>query len=156
MTWTIIFALIFAGLVFLVLEILVIPGTALVGVVGFVMLVFGIYEAYNVYGATAGHLTLLATLVLTVVSLYLSLKSKTWRRMALNRNIDGRMNEVDEELIHTGDVGRSSSRLAPMGKALINDSLVEVQSITGFIDEEVDIVVVKVSSNKILVKPKEK
>lgn len=154
MSWTVIVALIVVGLLFLVLEILVIPGTAIIGIGGFAMVVFGIFEAYNVYGTTAGHYTLAATIVLTVLTLYLSLKSKTWTRMSLNKNVDGRVNVVDEQKIHLGDEGKTSSRLNPMGKALISGLLVEVQSMSGFIDQEVDITVVKVSKNKIWVKPK--
>jgi membrane-bound ClpP family serine protease len=152
MSWTIIIALILVGLLFLVLEILVIPGTALVGLLGFGLVVFGIYESYHAFGTMAGHFTLVATILATVGTLYFSLKSKTWKRMALNRNIDGKMNVVDEELIHQGDKGRTVSRLAPMGKALINGSIVEVQSLSGFIDEEKEIMVVKVTPNKITVK----
>ncbi|MBE0640978.1 MAG: hypothetical protein IH599_03015 [Bacteroidales bacterium] len=152
MSWTIIIALILVGLLFLALEILVIPGTALVGIVGFAMVAFGIYESYHAFGTVAGHYTLIATILATVATLYFSLKSKTWKRMALNRNIEGRMNVVDEELIHSGDQGRTISRLAPMGKALINGSIVEVQSLGGFIDEEREITVVKVTQNKIMVK----
>lgn len=154
MTWTVIIALIVVGLLFLVLEILVIPGTAIIGLGGFAMLVFGIFEAYHVYGTTAGHLTLLATLILTVVFLYFSLKSKTWGRMMLSKNVDGKVNQVDVQHIHIGDVGRSSSRLAPMGKAFIGDTLVEVQSLSGFVDQDTEIVVVKINANKIWVKPK--
>lgn len=154
MSWTIIVSLIFIGLLFLVLEVLVIPGTGLVGIAGFGMLVFGIYESYHIYGANAGHITLAASVVLTVLALYFSLKSKTWDRMMLSKNIDGKVNVIDEQNIRLGDEGITSSRLAPMGKALINGSLVEVQSQSGFVDENVEIVVVKVSTNKILVKTK--
>ncbi|HRZ78135.1 MAG TPA: NfeD family protein [Bacteroidales bacterium] len=153
MSWTIIIALILAGLLFLVLEILVIPGTGVVGIAGFALVVFGIFESYHAFGTTAGHYTLITTILATVGALYFSLKSKTWKRLALNKNIEGKMNVVDEESIHPGDRGRTISRLAPMGKAMINGAIVEVQSLTGFVDEEKEVTVVKVSSHKILVKP---
>ena len=154
MSWTVIIALIVVGLLFLVLEILVIPGTAIIGLGGFAMLVFGIFEAYNLYGTTAGNYTLLATIVLTILLLYFSLKSKTWKRMMLSKNVDGKVNQVDVQHIHVGDSGRASSRLAPMGKAFIGDQLVEVQSLSGFVDQDTEIVVVKINANKIWVKPK--
>jgi membrane-bound ClpP family serine protease len=154
MSWTVIVALIVVGLLFLVLEILVIPGTAIIGLGGFVMIVFGIVETYHIYGTTAGHYTLAATIVLTILLLYFSLKSRTWKRMMLSKNVDGRVNQVDVETIHIGDTGRSSSRLAPIGKAFIGDKLVEVQSMSGFVDQDTEIVVVKINANKIWVKPK--
>jgi len=154
MSWTVIVALIIVGLLFLVLEILVIPGTAVVGLAGFAMVAFGIYESYHVYGSVAGHYTLAATIILTIIALYVSLKSKTWDRISLSKNIDGKVNVVDVQLIHSGDTGTTVSRLAPMGKALINGQMVEVQSAGGFLDEGMEIIVTKVSSNKILVKQK--
>ncbi len=154
MPWTLILALILVGLLFLILEILVVPGTTVVGIAGFAMLVFGIYETYALYGTTAGHLVLAGTVVATVLVLYFSLKSRTWKRMMLSKNIDGKVNVVDEQSIHTGDTGQSISRLAPAGKALINGVITEVHSMEGFLDENVDIEVVRIDHSRIIVKRK--
>jgi len=154
MPWTLILALIVVGLLFLILEILVVPGTTVVGIAGFAMLVFGIYETYALYGTTAGHLVLAGTVVATVLVLYFSLKSRTWKRMMLSKNIDGKVNVVDEQSIHTGDIGQSISRLAPAGKALINGVITEVHSMEGFLDENVDIEVVRIDHSRIIVKRK--
>lgn len=154
MPWTLILALIIVGLLFLILEILVVPGTTIVGIAGFAMLVFGIWESYALYGSTTGHLVLAGTVLSTILVLYFSLKSRTWRRMMLTRNIDSRVNVVDEQLIHPGDSGQAVSRLAPAGKALINGILVEVHSIDGFLDENTHLVVTRVDHSRIIVKQK--
>jgi membrane-bound ClpP family serine protease len=44
--------------------------------------------------------------------------------------------------------------LAPIGKAMINDKMVEAKSITGFIDENTEIVIVKIQNTNVVVKPK--
>lgn len=154
MPWTLILALIIVGLLFLVLEILVVPGTTVVGIAGFAMLVFGIFEAYSIYGSTVGHIVLGSTVLATIIVLYLSLKSKTWRRMMLTKNIDSRVNVVDEQAVKPGDSGITISRLAPAGKARINGTIVEVQSLDGFVDENSEIVVLRVDHSRIIVKRK--
>jgi len=151
MTWTIIGVLIAVGFLFLLLEVLVLPGTNIAGVLGFVLLAVGIWQAFAVYGGMAGTITLLVTLVLSFITLYFALKSKTWKRAALSKNIDSRVNLVDEK-IKAGDRGKTISRLAPMGKAEFRGEFVEVKTMSQFIDPGVDIEIVKIENNQIIVK----
>ncbi|MBE0639944.1 MAG: hypothetical protein IH598_15610 [Bacteroidales bacterium] len=152
MSWTIILVLIIVGLLFLVLEILVIPGTTVVGVAGFAMIFIGIWQSYVIHGTTTGHLVLTGTIVSTVVTLVLSLRSRTWKKVMLDSSIDSRVNEIEVDSIKVGDVGKAISRIVPMGKALINDKYFEVTSTGELIDQETEIKVVKIDGNKIFVK----
>lgn len=152
MTWTIIIVLIGIGFLFLLLEVLVLPGTNIAGVLGFVLLAIGIWQAFAVYGGLAGTVTLMITLVLSGVVLYFALKSRTWKRAALNKNIDSRVNVIDLEKIKTGDHGKTISRLVPMGKAEINGEYYEVKALSQFIDPGSDIEIVKIENNQIIVK----
>jgi membrane-bound ClpP family serine protease len=152
MTWTIIAVLIAVGFLFLLLEILVLPGTNIAGVVGFVLLAIGIWQAYAVYGGMAGTITLLATLLLSGLTLYYALKSRTWDKAALHKNIDSRVNVVDTEKIKAGDKGKTVSRLAPMGKAEFGEEYYEVNAMGQFIDPGTEIEVVKIENNQITVK----
>ncbi len=154
MTWSIIITLIIAGLIFLVLEILVIPGTTVIGVVGFILLIISIWGAYTYQGTVYGHYTLAATFILTFIALYFSLRSKTWKKLALNNEIDSKVNVIDENAIKQGDTGITVSRLAPMGNAQINGDIYEVATHGDFIDQEKEIIVIKVEKNKIIVKLK--
>jgi len=154
MTWTIIIILILVGLLFLILEVVVIPGTTVVGIVGFVLMIVAVWQTYVVYGSTSGHLVLGGTLVLTLVGLRFALRSKTWDKVMLKSNIESRANIIPEGSIKVGDVGKSTSRIVPTGKALINDEYFEVCSSGEFIDPEIEIEVVKIEHNKIFVKIK--
>ncbi|MBU2649998.1 MAG: hypothetical protein KKA81_03610 [Bacteroidetes bacterium] len=154
MVWLIIRILIFIGLAFLVLEILVIPGTGIAGILGFALMGVGIWQAYHVYGSTAGHLTLAGTFILSFVTLFLSLRSKTWKRISLKREIDSRVNVIDEMKIHPGDEGKTTSRLAPMGKAFINGDFYEVSTTGEYLEQGTEIIVEKIDWNKIYVKRK--
>lgn len=152
MTWTIIGVLIAVGFLFLLLEVLVLPGTNIAGVLGFILLAIGIWQAFAVYGGLAGTITLLVTLLLSGVTLYYALKSRTWKKAALNKNIDSKVNLIDTEKIKPGDKGKTISRLAPMGKAEFAGEFVEVTTMSQFMDPGVDIEIVKIENNQIIVK----
>jgi membrane-bound ClpP family serine protease len=154
MTWTIIAVLIIVGFLFLLLEILVLPGTNIAGVLGFILIAIGVWQSFVVFGNLAGGITLAATVVLSIIALYYSLKSKTWQRAALNKEINSKVNLVDLEKIKVGDKGKTISRLAPMGKARINGEYYEVKTQGEFIDENVNIEIIKIDINKITVTKK--
>ncbi len=154
MFWLVIVVLILIGLMFLVLEILVIPGVGIAGLIGFVLIAIGIWQTYAVYGAESGHYALAGTIVLTILTLVLSLRSKTWGKVMLKTEIDGKVNVIDELRIHPGDEGKAVSRLVPAGKALIKGEFYEVRTNGTFLDQDTLIVVEKIEENKIIVKQK--
>jgi membrane-bound ClpP family serine protease len=97
----------------------------------------------------------LGTVVATVLTLVFALRSKTWRRFKLNASISSTVEgRIEEGQIKPGDSGIAISRLAPMGKARINEMVVEAKSQGDFIDQKSEIVVVKIEDNKVIVKPK--
>jgi membrane-bound ClpP family serine protease len=154
MTWIIVLSLIVVGIIFLLLEILVVPGTTLVGLIGLAMLIAGVVISFNHYGTQVGVMTLITTLIFSLVSIAFALKSNTWKKAMLWSELDGKVNVIDVEKVVVGDEGITISRLNPMGKALIRDDYYEVSSKDNLISENTPIVVVKVEGNKIIVKPK--
>jgi membrane-bound ClpP family serine protease len=155
MFWLVILTLILIGLAFLLLEILVIPGTGVAGIIGFILLGVGVWQAYSYYDTVTGHWVLAGTIAGTVGILALALRSRTWRRIMLKSEIDSRVNILDEDHLKRGDVGRSISRLAPTGKAIFNNEYVEVRTMGEFLDPGVDLVIEKIEDHKIYVKLKE-
>lgn len=151
MNWPVVILLILFGLIALVLEVLVIPG-GVVGILGILSIVGGVVVSYLSYGTLAGNITLATTFLIVVVSLVLSIRSRTWRRLMLSTQVDGKMNIFDSEKIFVGAVGVTLSRLAPSGKAVFAGETVEVTSNHDFIDENSEIVIVKIDGNKIIVK----
>lgn len=155
MTWTLILFLLLLGLVLLVLEILVIPGSTIVGILGFAAMVFAIFQAYISHGAVAGHLTLASCLVSAVVVLYFALKARTWNRFMLKTNIESKVNVREEGKLTVGEEGLTISRLNPMGKAQFGEEYYEVNTLGDFIDQDTAVVIIKLEANKIYVKQKE-
>ncbi|MHC1707212.1 MAG: NfeD family protein [Bacteroidales bacterium] len=154
MSWTIIILLIIIGLLLLVLEVLVIPGSTVVGILGFASMLFAVYKAFAVHGTMAGVITLGGTLAAAVIVLYFVLKAKTWNRFMLKDKISGKMNIIEEGKLIPGEEGVTVSRLNPMGKAMFGDEYYEVTTIGDFIDQDTPVVIIKMEQNKIFVKKK--
>lgn len=151
MNWAVIILLIIVGLAAIVLEILVVPG-GVVGILGLAAIVGGIIISYTTYGTLAGNITLIATSIVTVTGLILSIRGKTWRKLMLNTEIDTKMNVFDKTKVAVGAVGKTASRLAPSGKAIFDGETVEVASMQNLIDENVTVEVVKIDGGKIFVR----
>ncbi len=152
MIWIVI-AFILVGLLLLILEALVIPGTGIAGIIGFGMLIAGIWIAYSDLGTQTGTIVLVLTVLINILAVWLAMRYKTWKRLMLKEEIDGKVNGLDKTKIKVGDRGITVSRCAPIGKAEINGIFVEVDARTGFIDQENPIEVIKIEGNKIFVKP---
>ncbi len=153
MSWTLIVVLILVGILLLLLELLVIPGTTVAGIAGFGLMIFAIYMAYDIYGNTAGHWAVGGTIVFSLLSLIFALRSKTWKKAGLEYTITGKTNIFEENSVVKGDTGVAISRLSPAGKARIRGQFYEVQSTAGMINPKEEILVTKVEGNKIYVKP---
>lgn len=136
----------------LLLEILVIPGSGVAGIIGFGLIVAGIWLSYTRESIAEGHITLGITLGVSLIGLLVALRTKTWKKAMLDTEISGKVRTIDLDLIKVGDHGKTISRCAPMGKALVNNIFYEVSAYSDFIDEERDIEIMKISGNKIFIK----
>lgn len=152
MNWLVIIFLILLGVLALVLELFALPG-AIIGIVGSLFIIAGIVMSYIQYGVVAGNLTLLGTGVFIIITVVLFLRSKTWKRMTLTTQIDSKVN-VQPDSLYVGMEGVSLSRLAPGGKAIFDQEIVEVFSSLDFIDQNTPIVISKIEGSKIIVKLK--
>ena len=144
--------LILIALFLLMLEILFVPGMVL-GFISVILMIVGIIFSFKDYGTTTGILVLCGTTIASIASVYWAFNSSIWKKMQVQASIDGKAN-VQGESVKVGDTGKTISRLNPIGKALINNVQVEVEVVDGFIDQEEEIIAVKVQQNKIFVKLK--
>lgn len=152
MGWIGIIFLILLGIALLLLDLLVIPGIV-ISIVGILCMAGGVVAAFLQYGTIAGVITLSAVALLIIATVALILHSKVWRRLQLNTQIKGKMNEIDSKIM-VGMSGKAISRLAPMGLGRFGDETIEVTSPQDFIDVDTDIVITKIESNKVYVTSK--
>lgn len=151
MTWTAIVILLLIGILLITLEIVVLPG-AIAGIVGLIMLSIGVWQSYATYGIVAGNIVLILSVVVCILLLVFFMRSKTWRFFGLKTEINSKVNTIDENLLTVGVRGRTVSRLAPTGKANINGQIVEVHTVSEFVNENEEVEITKIEGYKITVK----
>ncbi|MBN1158546.1 MAG: hypothetical protein JXA61_04135 [Bacteroidales bacterium] len=142
------------GIILLLLEFLIFPGFTVFGISGFLAILFGIGSAYYFHGVQTGNYALLITAILSIITLFFVFKQKTWKKIGLESSIVSKNITFDPDQIHEGDSGKTVTRLNPVGKVMVNDVICEAKSISGFINENTEVVVVKVLTTQIIVKPK--
>jgi membrane-bound ClpP family serine protease len=154
MSITAIILLIILGIILFIVEFLLVPGVTIAGIGGALLMAFAVYSAYKGHGSTVGNYTLLATLVLSVGGFAYALRARTWQKLMLNKDIEGRVEVgLEDNAVKVGDRGEALSRMAPVGKVLINGIIVEGKSQEGFLDQKTKVEVVKVLNTQIVVKP---
>ncbi len=145
--------LILLGLVLLLIEFAVIPGVTIAGIGGFLLLIASVYIAFSDLGTIPGFITLIVVLIVAPAMVYYFFKSRTGKKMILEKNIEGKVSLIDEEKVKVGDTGKTIGRLAPMGKVKVNGEIAEAQSTGAFIDPHTSVRVIKIVSNKLIVEP---
>ena len=151
--WWITVSLIIAGILFMLVELLLVPGVGIGGILSLASLGAACWYSFVYIGDTVGWLVLVAVLVMLVVSVVLALRSRTWRRFELKTEVDSRVN--DECLSLTaGQRGVAQTRLAPMGTGRFGEVSCEVKSHdNSLIDAGTPLEIVSIEDNQVIVKP---
>lgn len=153
MEWLIVLMLILIGVILLELEILVLPGTNVAGILGFISIIAGVYWGYACYGGVAGHMILAGTVVFGFGVTWYTLRTKTWKRLSLETRLEGTVEGIADS-VKVGDCGETLGRLAPMGDVKLGEVIVEAESRSGYIDAHRPVEVIKVLKNKVIVQLK--
>jgi len=135
----------------LLVEMFLIPGISIAGIGGLLFLGGAVYYAYAFISPEAGHLTLVAAFVMMTVAIVIFVRSKALEKMSLKTEIDGKNDPLQGIELKVGDKGTTISRLAPMGKIRVNGHIVEAKALDDFIDQEENVVIIKVQSTNVLV-----
>jgi membrane-bound ClpP family serine protease len=151
--WVIVISLVALGLLLLVAEIIFIPGTTLVGLLGFVFLAVGISLSFNYFGSTTGWVTAGFSAIASLVALYFSFNSKLWKRFSLKSTNHTKVNEGILKGIEVGQEGTAVSALRPIGKAELGTQQFEVKTQGEYLDSGTKIKIVKIELNQITVAP---
>lgn len=141
------------GVVLLIVEFLFIPGLSIAGIGCLISFVICVILAFKFYGTLIGIITLSVILILVPLFLYFIFKSKAVKPMMLETDINGKVKNVDENLIQPGDIGETIGRLAPAGKAKINGITLEVRTNGVFVDPKTKIKVLKIEGNNVIIEP---
>lgn len=153
MEWTIVLSLIIAGLALLLVEILFIPGTTVVGVIGIVCLITGMWLSFRYFPPTVSWIVSGATIVASASAVYFSFSSGMWKPFALRGSSDSKVNENLTQALQIGMEGKTISALRPVGNADFLGQIVEVKSMGDYISPDTKIRIKKIELNQIFIEP---
>ena len=122
--------LIVAGFLLIMVEVYVIPGFNVVGILGFLLIIFAIGWVYIEQGAVGGSIALGASAATGGFVLWVLWRSKAWQRFILDAKIvrDKSVEETEEELRqrYLNQSGLALTPLRPIGTAEIDGERIEV------------------------------
>ena len=153
MTMFYIVLLIFFGLLFLVAELVLLPGVSIGAILALVCYGSSIYLAFRDLGPVAGSVVVLVILVLSLIATVVSLRAKTWQRFSLKQKINSSsMPTLPEQELSVGARGTTLSRLSPMGKIEVKGRTYEAKSLGAYVDPRKEIEVVGFENFSVIVK----
>ena len=145
------FFLLIIGLILILIEILFIPGTTVFGIFGILAIFYSDYLSFQYFGTEFAIVYSIANSILVLFVVIYSLKTNTWKKIALNKIHNVKVENKFDSL-KVGDEGKTTSALRPYGKAIFSDKFYEVKSSENFIDENKKIKIINILQDKILVK----
>ena len=144
--------LLIIGLTLILVEILFIPGTTIFGIFGIILIFLSDYLSYQYFGSNfAIYYSIITSFIILSIIIY-SLKSNTWKKIALNTVHKEKIEKNKYDRLKIGDTGFTVSSLKPYGKAVFNNKNYEVKSLENFIEENNKIKIINILQDKILVK----
>lgn len=144
--------LILFGILMIVSEILFVPGL-IVGILGGTFILMAIGWTWQVYGATAGMITGVCSIFLTLLSIWAAFKTGFWQKFSLQDKLEGRMNVIDELDVKAGDKGAAVSSLRPMGTVKVNGKKFQASTEGVMVPPNFPVTVLRVEADKIIVSP---
>ncbi len=151
--WIIILSLLLIGLALIIVELVFIPGTTVVGVLGLVFAIVGIVISYSHFGSDIGLYILLGSLVTTLGAMFYTFRVGAWKRFAHKSSIDSKVNEGIMAYVQIGDEGVTISTLRPMGKAEFHDKTFEVKTSGNYVERGERVKITRIESHQIVVEP---
>lgn len=152
MTWALILGLLVLGLILILLEVIFVPGTTVVGILGFAFSVLGVYLSFIHYESTTALMVLGATVLANVGVIFYGFKSGVWKRFSLKDTVSSRAYDGRLQGLQIGQRGKAISDIKPYGKAEFGELIYEVKSNDGFISAGTAVEIRHLEENRIIIK----
>lgn len=151
--WWLIAILIILGALLLVAELVLLPGITIAGIGALACYCGAAYIGYANYGAAGIAVSVAVIVVVSIIATWLSLRAKTWQKLALDQNIESKSQESPEKSVKTGERGVAITRLAPVGKVIIGGETYEAKVVDAFLDQQTEVEVTGFDNFTVIVKP---
>lgn len=139
------------GVILLIAELVLLPGITIAGIASFCCLVGASAWVFAEFGISYGFVALGGVTALVVIILAIFLRPKTWSKMALHTEITKTIDTPIEELVPNSSTGSALTRLAPMGKVLIEGKTYEAKTMGAYIDQGTKIRVIGYDNQNVIV-----
>lgn len=138
----------------LFMEVAIIPGFGIAGVAGIALLIIGCLATWVFFGRVAGIVSLLSSLTLSALSVYLAFTSKSGKKFILDNKLSAASGvregiSLTRELI--GKEGIAITPLRPSGTVEIGDKRFDVISEGDFINIGDSVIVREIRGNYLVV-----
>ena len=140
------------GVLFLLLELLLLPGVSFGAILSLVCYGSAIYMAFTDYDTVVGMIVLGVIFLISILTIVLSLRAKTWRRLSLNQEIDSTSMAQPSDELTAGQCGVAISRLSPTGKVEIGGKTYEARSVDVYVAQREEVEVVGFDNFTIIVR----
>ena len=140
-----------AGLILFIIEVFLLPGISIAGIVSAGCMLYGNYYAFDTLGTIPGCITLAVSALGVVAITIWFMRSKTVDKLSLKKTIDYRPEPLKGLDLKVGDEGIALTRLALIGNAEFNGRIIEVRSSGDFIDEKSKIRVERILDGIVMV-----
>ncbi len=134
MAWAILLLILAIGIGLIVIEIIFVPGTTIVGVLGLICIIAGILYGFSTFGTPMGWGITVVTVIISTAIIIISLKSGVWKKFALSDIMDSKVNEHLPIAINPGEEGVALSALRPIGNAEFGNDKMEVTTLGELVD----------------------
>ena len=148
---TIIIALILIGLILLGVELFLVPGTTIIGILGFLFTIVGVVSSFTTLGTNMGFLVMGISITCAGLMLYYGFNGNVWQKFSLKDQMKGKFNEDVELIVSISEEGKTISALRPMGKAEFRKGIVEVRSMGGYLPTHTKVRVIKIQDKVVMV-----
>ncbi len=150
--------LIVAGMVALGVELFIIPGFGVVGILGIAALLGGVVSAWMEFGAFWGVVTILCTLFGSAMMIVGLLRTNLLKkRLVLDAHLEPGCGTESSDLTPLlGKEGQALSMLRPAGIAIVDNLRIDVVSEGGFIEKGTEIRVTMIDGPRVIVARVEK
>ncbi|MFI3333075.1 MAG: NfeD family protein [Rikenellaceae bacterium] len=145
--------LVLLGIFFCLVELLILPGITLGGILSIGCYGGAIYMAFNNLSLGGAIVVTVIIALLSLLAIIISLRAKTWDRFSLKSKIDSASSLSPQSRVAVGDSGVATSRLSPMGRVEIEGQSYEAKSHSSYIDAKTRVEVVGFDNFSVIVKP---
>ena len=147
----IIASLIIAGLILFIIEVFLLPGISIAGIISAVCLLYANYYAFDTMGTLPGCITIVISAIGVIAITIWFMRSKTVDKLSLKKTIDYKPEPLKGLNLKAGDEGIALTRLALIGNAEFDGNIIEVRSTGDFIEEKSKIRIERIRDGIVMV-----